>query len=180
MKLYFIKQSSASSQEANKEDESAILIMRLWKEMEGDQRNGINSETLKIFTAAIMKILLSPESAKGEAHEGYGKFNEEGVFLVSQEQATRIHKEFNLLYLNKTAYGVNTGAKSQEDEEYSFKPSICEKSITLAGNAREKIVGKEAQPFSQLEESVNSKVSEHVEILSQKGKELEAYYLNSK
>lgn len=145
VKLAFIKQTAtanaADPQGVTKEDEATTLVLKMWQELEGEKNNGITSDNLRVFTGAIMKILLSPEIDVNTKNR-YGGFTEDGGYIVSQTQATKIHKDFNLLYLNRTAFANAPVNKTQEDAECSFKPVICEKSVVLAGNYREKIVGK--------------------------------------
>jgi hypothetical protein len=163
VKLVFIRQSNANT---SKEEEINALIMKIWNELEGEKRGGILPDTLRTFTAAIMQIILNPD-IKPQPN-GYGTFQESGVFTVNTTQAVKIHKDFNLFYLNKKSYGgaITTG-KQQEEAECSFKPEICEKSVVLASNAREKLTG------SVLEDS---KDLSHIELLTRMGRDQEAYF----
>jgi len=143
IKLAFIKQTTAVEKEDAqgqiKEDESAGLVLKIWQELEGEKNNGITSDNLRIFSGAIMKILLSPE-IETKNKTTYGGFTEEGSYSINQAQAKKIHKDFNLLYINRKSYNTSsTSSKPQEEADCSFKPVICEKSAILAGNLREKI-----------------------------------------
>jgi len=162
--MWFLKQSAGAAQE----DENAELAMKIWQTLEGEKRNGIHPENLKAFTAAIMKIMLNPEV---QSSNRYGTFSEDGRFGFSQAQATRIHKDFILFYLNRTAYSSSsTVPKSTEEAEYTFKPSLCEHSVTLANTVREKHGGKDESVVSR-----SLTANEHVEMLSQAQKDQESY-----
>lgn len=136
----------------------------MWQTLEGEKRNGATVETLKVFLGAVMKIVFAPEvpSAPGAV---YGSFSVEGKYSVNQAEATKIHKDFIILYLNRKAYNSPAPTKPGE-EEYSFKPSLCEHSVTLANSAREKHGGSKEQ--------AELKPADHVEMLNQAKKELDA------
>lgn len=155
--------------EAGKEEESQ-LPMKVWQALDGEKRSGIHPENLKIFTAAIMKIILAAEPTKVEPGDRYGTFTEDGKLMINQQQATRIHKDFILMYLNRTAYSVRTTKTVEEVGEYTFKPSLCEQSVSIVNSTRVKQQAKD-----QVESSAPAKPIEHAEQLIQTGKEKDAY-----
>jgi hypothetical protein len=112
----------------------SIHCTRLWEVLEGEQRGGILTDNLKLFTAAIMKILLSSELPECNS-DHYGSFIQNGTFLFTQDQATRIHKNFCVFYLNRTAYNLPK-PKALREDECTFKPSLCEHSVSLANTTR--------------------------------------------
>ena len=173
-KFKFVKQST----DVSKEEEYNQLRAKMWQILEGEKRNGIRSETLKVFFAAIMKILLYPETGVTDvssANNRYGTYSEDGVFNINQAQATRVHKDFILPYLNRITYNSPGSSKPTEESGYTFKPSLCEHSVTLVHSVRDKHAGKE-----QNSESVVSRpkgYNEHVEMLNQAKKDQEEYSL---
>ncbi len=163
----FIKQSGA------KEEETTEMLMKVWKALEGDKRTGVSTETLKVFLGAVIKIMFVDDPTINSSSSPYGAFSLEGKYAINQAAATKIHQDFVLMYLNHKSYSAAaTTAKPAEDAEYSFKPSLCEHSVTLASAVREKrgAKDKEQQPTQ-----TNGKSADPVERLTQAKKELEAY-----
>jgi len=143
----------------------SIHCTRIWEILEGEQRGGILTYNLKLFTAAIMKILLSSEIPE-DNNARYGTFVQNGTFLFTQEQATRIHKDFCLFYLNRTAYNLPK-PKALREDECTFKPLLCEHSLSLANITRS--VSK-----------INT--TEHVDLLiqSKEKKELYKFFISNR
>lgn len=170
--MTFIKQQTASSA-PGKEEESTTLITKMWQHLEGEERKGVDSDNLRTFVGAIMKILFSPD-VHVEPSGGIktGGFTSEGVYVLDQGQAEKVHKEFILFYLNRTAYSTPSSAKPIEDSEYTFKPSLCEKSVSMASSVREKYTGEGKESKADSSSRVLHP-NEHVEILTQIKKEQE-------
>ena len=141
---------------------------KVWQTLEGDKRNGVHPEALVVFTAAIMKILLSPPDIAGSK---YGTLTEDGKLTVNQQQATRIHKDFILLYLNRTAYGGpgNKVVEGADVSEYTFKPSLCELSVSIVNSTRVKQTASK-----DLAADPSKANQEHVEQLIQNKEKKEA------
>ncbi len=157
-------------------EEPVDWYMKVWQALEGEKRNGIYPENLKIFTAAIMKILLSEGTATAAASK-YGAFTEDGKLALTQQQATKIHKDFILLYLNRTAYNNPTTTKVT-DSEYTFKPSLCELSVSIVNSSRVKQAPSKDAPAAAPAATDPAKAeptAEHVEQLIQKKERQEAY-----
>ena len=89
-----------SGTENNEEDEHKNLCKKIWEVLKGDDNNGIKSENLKAFTAAIMKIMIGKEAV--DSTECYGEFNGDGKFIITQKQMARIHNDLNVYYLNQS------------------------------------------------------------------------------
>lgn len=159
-KMSFIKQSAA----AEKEQEINDMLMKIWQSLEGDKRNGVTVETMRIFLGSVMKIMFASDAPAPSTTGKYGAFAEDGRYTITQSAATKIHEDFVLLYLNRKAYNSPASAKPKEEDEYSFKPSLCEHSVTLANSAREKHATKD-QPAGSVD---------HVQILTQAKKDQEA------
>jgi hypothetical protein len=116
-RLSFVKQPTAAV-EAEKEDPAAALTTKMWQALEGEERKGVSSENLKMFVGAVLKIMYSHEGAHDSSkpaaplnNSKYGSYTPEGLFMVDQAQATRIHKDFILFYLNRTAYSLHSPQK---------------------------------------------------------------------
>lgn len=127
-RLNFVKSADDSS------DDYSVYCTRMWEVLEGDQRGGILPANLKSFAGAVMKVILTADEP-GSTTSRYGSFTKHGVFLFTQEQAARIHKDFCLFYLNRTAYNMPK-PKVLKESECTFKPSLCEHSVTIANTTR--------------------------------------------
>ena len=92
-KMCFIKIKPLNEEEKSdvEKENSEDWPMKIWKILEGETRNGVNPENLKIFTGAIMKILICPEAKSESGH--YGSFNDKGIFVLTQKQASKINKD---------------------------------------------------------------------------------------
>ena len=161
--LSFIKPTigllNQESEGKNKEDPTISMEKKIWEVMEGEKRNYIHSENLKVFTAAILKIMLNPEdlASTNKLTSKYGTFDENGIFRISQAEAIRIHKDFILLYLNRRSYNSPALAKQTDDSKCTFKPSLCEKSMTMASVIKDKYASRDVSLLS---------ANDHVDVFS--------------
>lgn len=155
--MSFIRQKGGNETK----DESIDWCAKIWEVLEGNSRSGVHPDTLKVFTAAIMKILIEPE---GTINNGrYGNFNEQGVLELTQKQANNVHKDFNVLYLNRNAYNTpSSKALDVADEvECTFKPNL---SGSLVNTNRATVVPRH-------------KLSQHIEQMMQFKEQQEEYML---
>jgi hypothetical protein len=148
---YMKQKVTEEKSKANEED----WCKKIWEVLEGESRGGVHPETLKAFTAAIMKIMIASEV--DNANTRYGSFYEKGEYMLSQKQANAIHKDFNVLYLNKNAYNTPS-TKALEEAECTFKPHLSGSSVMNPG----RVVPKQ-------------KVAQHIEQMMQFKEQQEAY-----
>ena len=144
-RMCFIKAKPLNDDESNKEkDTLKDLCSKIWDILEDKSNKGVYPENLKIFTGSIMKIIMVPE-AKSQVGR-YGRIDEKGKFTLTQKQAATINKDFNVLYLNRTTYNAPV-VKSVEEAECTFKPSLCDLSVSIAtrGFNSSRLQSKEVQ-----------------------------------
>ena len=101
-----------------------------------------------------MKIMIGKEAV--DSNECYGEFNDDGKFIITQKQMARIHNDFNVYYLNKSMCG-SVMTKSFNAIQYSFKPLLCETSLTMVnspqGNLDRTSTTKLLDKFEKLKEN---------------------------
>ena len=118
--LRFIKPEKKS------DDEISKLVGDLWAELGKEQ--AIESNKLILFLAAMILIQLKVEE----------------IPALSLEEIQRIHKKYQLFFLNRKSNKPKKKQMEDTMEEKSLhKPSICAVSINLAESGREKYGMKE-------------------------------------
>jgi len=161
-----MQDAQSQKAEENKEqkpiEEPIDWNLKVWQALEGDKKNGVHQDVLRAFTGAIMKIMITEPVTGGNVGK-YGTYTEDGKYSLNQQQATRVHKDFILLYLNRTAYGSNQ-VKNTEEIECTFKPSLCELSVSIVSSKKATNPNK----------NDSSKPGNHVEKLLQDKEKLEA------
>eukprot|EP00826_Nyctotherus_ovalis_P045895 TRINITY_DN5121_c0_g2_i1.p1 TRINITY_DN5121_c0_g2~~TRINITY_DN5121_c0_g2_i1.p1 ORF type:complete len:437 (-),score=138.64 TRINITY_DN5121_c0_g2_i1:2076-3386(-) len=120
IRMSYIRPKGAAEEKARGGEETVDWGVRIWEILEGESRGGVSPEALKVFTAAVMKILMAES---GDGNGRYGNFNEKNEFTLNQKQANAVHKDFNLLYLNRNTYNAPS-SKSLEEAECTFKPNL--------------------------------------------------------
>jgi hypothetical protein len=125
----------------------------------------VRAGCVKVFIAAIIKLMLTPPVAAvpGPKEQGYGRYNEGGEYVVSEGEAKRIHKDFQLFYLNRKAYNPRGEMHGAEDAKCIHKPTLCERSVTLASTLRDKYMSKEGTggPADESRSEASKQLSTH-------------------
>lgn len=98
----------------------------IWNALEGDKYEGIKTINLKIYIAVIMRIPIASTNIAINSCTT----NTNNELTLTQQQVHKIQKDYHLLYLNRKAYGAVVD-KSVTDSECTFKPSLCEASLTM-------------------------------------------------
>ena len=114
------------------EEESDSRELKIWRILEGEQRDGVHSDNLRTFLAAIMKISVEDSA---DSQEEYGEFAEDGTYHISPAQIKRVHKEFINCFTNRCAFMPRL-SKDKENSQPSFSPVLCEQSVKIANRAR--------------------------------------------
>jgi len=154
--MNYIKQKVTEEKAKTSEED---WCKKIWEVLEGESRGGVHPDTLKVFTAAIMKIIIVPEPSN--MNDRYGSFNEKGEYGLTQKQANTVHKDFNVLYLNRNSYNAPS-SKALDEVEYASKPGSS--GIISLGNVTNsgRVVPKK-------------KVSQHIEQMMQFKEQQQAY-----
>ena len=135
--------------EKKSQDKSENLCKKIWSILKGDENNGIDSDNFKVFIAAIMKLKIGSEQINSEAQ--YGEFNAEGQFEVNKQQRSRIHKDCSVFCINRTAYNSPV-IQPLGEPECTFKPSLCDLSLSMASTTR----GRSMNSFTNHNEQLTS------------------------
>jgi len=142
--MYFIKENM----EENPEDEISNLLKKLWGSLKPADEDLIPVNLLESCLAGILnikmiKVELKPEEIKGETKEiappQPESKNEFEPPIFNNEDIARLTKEFDLLRIHRKSNKPQR-KKIIEKIDYEFKPSLCEESVKMAENAREKIL----------------------------------------
>ena len=133
------------------------LILELWKIQEGEKMEGIEYSNLKYFLFSILGVYIPAEgdevydpelpvlNVKLESGDSlpppsiYGRFNIKGQFLIEERSAKKIHKKFDLFYLNRRTI---LQRKKVDVPEYTFAPIVNENAGKMASKCRSKIQKK--------------------------------------
>jgi len=130
--------------------------MDLWALAQGEEREGITPETIEYLLLCIMgnfhvELEVEPEAEEGEEApaapadlNGYGSYNDEGVFILRKGGQRKVFNHFNILFANRLVFYQNKPVKDVEAEHIQEAPVVSDKSKKLAEEARRKKLGDAA------------------------------------
>lgn len=134
------------------------ILKQIWSMLLGKQSTWISTRNLLVFLLAVMNVqadaklvplieeadLMKNESnSLGQANENenerirYGRFSFYGNWELNSIDVNQIHKDYQILYLNKLAHNKEN---PEIPDEHTYNPEIAEYSKELAENQKKKLV----------------------------------------
>ena len=149
---------------AGADDEATKLVGQLWNELGGESKQGIDSGLLLQYVAAILNIPLpkevpaqplSPDSGlrapgsnispnANSISSSYpnpnlnSNLSGESQTGLSAEVAQKLQKDYAAFWLTRKSLKPQRQTAKPVERDFDFKPSLCEKSVKLADNGRDR------------------------------------------
>ncbi len=117
------------------DDEATTLVGELWKDLGGEGKQGVDSGLLLQHVGAILNVPLTAETAAQPLSPG-AESRPPPQAALSAEVLQRLQKQYAVLMFTRKSQKPQRQAANRPDRDHNFKPSLCEKSVKLAENAR--------------------------------------------
>eukprot|EP00347_Sterkiella_histriomuscorum_P000078 403377271 len=139
---------------ANTDSNERALLYELWKLLEGEQKEEIALNDVKLVIMAILRMTTDnkrigednvrkqSQQEKEDPHN-FGFYNDNEQFCLRQEDIPKIQKMYNIFYLNRLQHLGKLLEYSKQQkasvEEFNYKPQLNSNSTHIAENYRKKV-----------------------------------------
>ena len=138
---------------ANNDSNERALLYEFWQLLRGEQTEEVALEDIKVVVMAILRMSdhkrIGQQSEVAQTQQehddpnAFGFYNEKDLFCLRSEDLPKIHRKFNIFYLNRLQHIGKLlemqKAQKASQQQYNYKPQLNENSSHIAAKYRQKV-----------------------------------------